>query len=47
MNVEIRTEAAQFPFWEYFVPIFGQLSLQCELSFVLLLGVETLPHFLK
>ncbi len=29
MNVEIRTKAAQLPFWEYLVPIFGQVSLQC------------------
>ncbi len=29
MNVEIRTEDAQFPFWEYFSPIFVTVSLQC------------------
>jgi hypothetical protein len=28
INVEIRTEAAQFPYWEHFFPIFGQVSLQ-------------------
>jgi len=27
MNVEI-VEGAQFPFWEYFFPIFGTVSLQ-------------------
>ncbi len=29
MNVETRTVTAQFPFWEYFLPIFGKVSLQC------------------
>ncbi len=29
MNVEIGTEAAQFPFWEFFSPIFGTAFLQC------------------
>jgi hypothetical protein len=29
MNVEIRTDAVQFLFWEYLFLIFGTVSLQC------------------
>jgi hypothetical protein len=32
MNIEIVTEAAQFPFWDKFFPIFGTVSLQCALE---------------
>jgi len=29
MNVETGTKAVQFPFWEYFFPVFGTIPLQC------------------
>jgi hypothetical protein len=35
MNVEIGTKAEQFPFWEYFFPIFGRVSLQYNYPFLL------------
>jgi hypothetical protein len=31
MNVEIRTEAPIFLFWEYLFRIFGIMSLQCDI----------------
>jgi hypothetical protein len=35
MNVEIRTEALIFLFWEHLFQIFGILSLQCRNAVVL------------
>jgi hypothetical protein len=45
MNAEIGTKAAQFPLWEYYIPIFGTVSLNCAGSpFYRLVATV---HFLK
>ena len=37
MNLEICTEAAQFPLWEYFFPMgSGTVSLQCGMKYIFL-----------